>query len=225
MNHRHLVLVALVVALVGATVTSAFAAGSRVGLHVIRLEPSDDDAKDYSGAAWGGNVDVVLVPPGVASALAFSIGLEGVQLDSHTIEFRDRVTGLRVEQQTNQDYFRIYAGARVGHQGHGFFRPYGGANLAANIFSINTDVVIPDDSARENEIRQNLKSKTETAFGFDVVVGVELNFNDTWYIDLGAKYIEAFNVPAQLGEDAKTIYPSYVEGYLGAGVFFDVFNR
>jgi len=204
--------------------TGALAAGSHAGLHVIRVTPVDDDAKDYADPAWGGNIDGVFVPPGMADVFAFEFGVEGARLDSKTVEFIDRITGLRVEQQTNQDYFRVYMGGRLGHQGHGFLRPYVGASLSMDIFTINTDVVIPDDTARENEIRQNLKSKTEVALGYHFDAGLELNFNDVWYIDVGAKYIESFNVPAQLGADAKTIYPTWVEGYLGAGVFFSVFQ-
>jgi opacity protein-like surface antigen len=202
----------------------AFAIDGRVGLHVVRIEPNDSDAKDFSDAAWGGNLEAILVSPGMGNAFAFPMGIDYIQLESTTTEFIDRTTGLRVEQQTRQDYVRIYAGGRVGHQGHGFFRPYVGANLTLNIFTRSTDVVIPDDSDREDEIRQNLKSNTELAAGFDASLGIELNFNNTWYLDAGAKYLESFNVPAQLGDDARRIYPSYIEGYLGAGVFFGVFG-
>lgn len=198
---------------------------SRIGAHAIYLEPNGDDAEDYSGSAWGGNIEVILVPEQVWDAAAFSIGGEMARLDAQTLVFIDRVTLLRTEQQTNQDYFRVFVGGRVGHQGHGFLRPYGGVNLALNIFRIDTDVVIPDDSIRENEIRQDLESQTETAFGFDAVAGIELNFNDNWYIDVGGKFIKTFNVPQQLGEDAVEIHPQYLEIYIGAGVTFGYLNE
>jgi opacity protein-like surface antigen len=193
---------------------------SRLGIHVIYLEPNGEDAKDYSKSAWGGNIEVVLAPPQVYDALAFSLGFELAQLDAQTVRFIDRTTLLTVEQQTTQDYFRIYLGGRVGHQGHGFLRPYAGANIALNIFRIDTDVVIPDDSVRENEIRQDLESNTETAFGFDAIAGIELNFYDKWYIDVGGKFIKTFSVPQQLGEDAVEIHPQYFQIYVGGGVTF-----
>lgn len=214
--------IARALALALALVPSLAAANnSRLGLHVIRIEPNGTDAKEFSEAAWGGNIEVIAVPPGTWDALAFSLGFEGVRLDSKTVEFRDRVTGLRVEQQTNQDYFRIFLGGRIGHQGHGFFRPYAGANIALNLFTIKTDVVIPDDTDRQNEIRQNLDKKTEAAFGFDTALGIELNFDDAWYIDVGGKFIKTFNVPQQLGDEAKTIHPQYFEIYAGAGITFE----
>ena len=215
-------LTALTAAILAATATVSYAdmANSRFGLHVIRIEPNGDDAEQFSAAAWGGNIEAILVPSGIWNALGIVVNVSLVELDSKTTVFRDRLTGLRTEQQTSQTYTRVAAGARVGHQGHGFFRPYAGANLAINIFNIDTDVVIPDDSDRENEIRQDLKSKTETAFGFEMALGTEFNFGDRWYIDLGGKYIKTFEVPQQLGDEARKIHPQYFEIYAGAGVTF-----
>ena len=78
----------------------------------------------------------------------------------------------------------------------------------------------PGKATNLHEIRQDLESETELAAGFDVVLGVELNFSDKFYIDVGAKYIKAFNVPQQLGDDAETIYPQYFEFYAGFGLSF-----
>ncbi len=202
-------------------VSAASANNSRLGLHILHVEPNGGDAEQFAEASLGGNIEVVLVPPGVWDAMAFTFGFDGVLLDSQTTKFRDRTTGLRVEQQTRQNFFRLFLGGRVGHQGHGFIRPYIGANIALNIFTYDTDVVIPDDTDPENEIRQSLEDETETAFGFDTVLGVELNFNDKWFLDGGAKYIKTFNVPQQLGDDAKTIHPQYFQIFVGGGFMFD----
>lgn len=200
--------------------SSAFAGSNRLGLHLLRVEPNGDDAEQFSEASWGGNIEGVLVPPGLWNALALVVGFDFMSLDAHTTEFRDRTTGLRVEQQTRQDYMRLFLGGRLGHQGHGFFRPYVGANIALNVFTYSTDVVIPDDTDPENEIRQSLTDETESAFGFDTVLGLELNFNDAWFIDGGAKYIKTFNVPQQLGDDARTVHPQYFQIYIGGGYMF-----
>lgn len=221
MSSRRLVVSLAVLVLCSiATTATADLANSRIGVHLLYLEPNGEDAKDYSKSAWGGNIELVLAPPQVYDALAFSLGFALVPLDAQTVVFMDRVTGLRTEQQTSQDYFRIYLGGRIGHQGHGFLRPYAGLNLALNVFNIDTDVVIPDDSDRENEIRQDLESQTEAAFGFDTALGLELNFSDKWYLDVGGKFIKTFNVPQQLGEDAVEIHPQYFQVYVGAGVTF-----
>jgi opacity protein-like surface antigen len=220
MKSRYLVFALLFVAVLSVSASSASAVKGRFGLHVIRLEPEGDDAERFSDESWGGNIEFVVVPPGVGDFFALNLGFEAVVMDAHTIVFRNRVTGLRTEQQTNQNYMRLFAGGRVGHQGHGFLRPYAGLNLALNIFTLDTDVVIPDDTDPENEIRQELESETELAAGFDVALGLELNFSNKWYLDLGAKYIKAFNVPQQLGDDAETIYPQYFEFYAGAGLTF-----
>jgi hypothetical protein len=219
-----LALASVVVAFIAAP-ARADMSNSRIGLHVIRLEPEGSDAEDFSEAAWGGNVEAVIVPPGVWDAFAFQVGFEGAELDSKTIHFINRTTGLRTEQQTTQTFLRLFAGGRIGHQGHGTFRPYAGANIALNIFTINTDVVIPNDADPDNEIRQDLDENTETAFGFDVVLGTEFNFSDAWYIDIGGKYIKTFNVPQQLGEEAKKIHPQYIEIYAGAGVTLGFLSR
>ena len=87
--------------------------------------------------------------------LAFAGGAELIRMLGQTTEYRDVQTGLRIEQQTNQDYARIFLGGRFGPHGPGFVRPHIGANLALVVYDISTDVVVPDDIDRENEIRQN----------------------------------------------------------------------
>jgi opacity protein-like surface antigen len=185
------------------------------------MEPNGSDTEKFSKPSWGGGVELIVVPPRIGNFFAGVLGFEGVGMLSQTTEFRDKITGLRVEQQTSQDYLRFYLGGRVGHQGHGFLRPYAGANIALVVYSISTDVVIPDDSDRENEIRQELESETKTTAGFDFALGLELNFRDKFLIDLGAKYLKSFSLPQQLGDGSVTIHPQYFAIFAGVAFAFD----
>ena len=192
----------------------------RGGGYGIRLEPEGDDAENFSKASWGGGLYLIMAPFGMSDFFAGVAGLDFINMLNQTIEFREQVTGLRIEQQTNQWLSRFYVGGRLGHQGHGLLRPYVGANLALNYYTISTDVVIPDDKDYENEIRQNLEKKSELAFGFDLALGIEFNIKDIFYIDLGAKYLKTFSVPQQLGPDAEKIHPQYVLMYVGFNIRF-----
>jgi opacity protein-like surface antigen len=217
---RYVCIVALVVPCIALSAPAHAKIQIRGGGFGIRLEPEGDDAENFSKASWGGGLYVITVCPGMANFLAGVVGIDIINMLSQTIEFRDQVTMLRIEQQTNQWLSRFYAGGRLGHQGHGVIRPYVGANVALNYYSISTDVVIPDDRDYENEIRQHLKKETEYAFGFDVSLGVEFNIKDVVFIDVGAKYLKTFSVPQQFGPNAETIHPQYVQMYAGLNIRF-----
>lgn len=202
-------------------IASGAQAKGKVGLYVLYMRPNGADAEDYSDPGWGGGLHVVLPVPQVHNYFAGTAGLEIVNLLSQTIEFQDRVTLLRVEQQTSQNYFRFYIGGRLGAHGRGFIRPFVGVNLAAVHYRIDTDVVIPDDSDRENEIRQNLESEGNTVFGFDITIGGDMNFYQKVTVEGGVRYMKSFSVPQQLGGDAVDVSPEYFQIYLGAGYSFD----
>ena len=120
-----------------------------------------------------------------------------------------------MEQQTSQYFGRIYMGPEIGPHGNGTFRPHAGANIALVLYGISTDVVVPDDYNREQEIRQNLSGEHRAAFGYDVTLGVDINPWSKVSFDVGARFIKSLNVPQQLGAGSEPIHPGYVEGYLG----------
>jgi opacity protein-like surface antigen len=209
---------ALILALAHAPCASA---AGKVHFYGIRMDPTDADARQYSRPGYGLGIEAVAPPPVFARLVAGVIGIEWVNLLAQTKKFQDPTTGLRVEQQTSQDYFRAFLGAQVGSHNTGFLRPYAGANLAAVVYAIRTDVVVPDDVTRQNEIRQNLRDESEAAFGWDANAGLDLNFRDRWSLDLGVRVLHAYGVPQQLGAGAVTIQPSYVQYHAGFGVSFD----
>jgi hypothetical protein len=204
---------------------SGVLAGGKVGVYGIRMVPSGDDAEDYSRPGWGGGLHLVAPVPQLHNLLAGTAGIEMVNLLSRTVEFRDQITGLRVEQQTDQNFFRIYLGGQVGGHGNGFIRPHAGINLALSIYNYDLDVVVPDDSDREDDIRQNLDQESEVVFGYDVTLGVDLNFSNTIVLDGGVRYLKSFSVPQQLADDAETIHPQYFQIYLGVGVAFEMIRK
>ncbi len=213
----------LLVALVSAAV--AHAGDGKLTIYGIRMDPADRDARNYSRPGWGAGLQAVAPLPNTQGLIAIVGGLEGVNLLSETVKFQDPVTFLRVEQQTSQNYGRFFVGGQFGSHSNGALRPYVGSNVALVVYGIGTDVVVPDDRDRENEIRQHLKSRTETAFGWDVNAGLDVNFSNRWVLDGGVRWLHTYGLPEQLGEDAVKIEPSYVQVYVGVGVTFGTLKR
>jgi len=209
---------ALALALAALALAGPALAGPKIEVYGLRMVPIDVDSRQYSRPGWGGGVQGVVPMPGTATLLAGVVGVEVVNLLSSTKVFQDDLTGLRVEQQTSQNYGRLFVGTQMGSHGGGLLRPYGGVNLALVWYGIGTDAVVPDDYDREREIRQSLGRRDEVAFGWDANAGVDLNFGDRWGIDVGARWLHAYGVPQQLGDGAVTIEPGYVQLKVGVVV-------
>jgi opacity protein-like surface antigen len=194
-------------------------AGGKLELYGIRMEPNGQAAERYSRPGWGGGLQVVAPLPNVSNLLAGVGGLEVVNLLSQKTEYPDPVYALRVEQHTDQYYGRLFLGGEIGPHGSGMVRPHAGMNLALVLYGIGTDLVLIDD-IEGTEIRRNLGSENEAAFGYDASFGVDFNFFDRMVVDVGARYLKSFGVPQQLSEGSVTIHPEYFQVYLGVGVSF-----
>ncbi len=197
----------------------------KIQIYLLRMDPTSRDAKEFTRASWGGGASVVAPVPQLGNLFAGVLGIDIANMLSEKTEFRDQLTGLRVEQQTNQSYMRFYLGGRVGPHGYGFVRPHVGSDIALVLYDITTDVVVPDDTDRQNEIRQNLRDETQAAFGWDVTAGVDFNFVNAIPVELGVRWLKSFNVPQQLGAGSVTVQPAYVQYYLAAGVSFGFMGR
>ncbi len=217
---KHMILLIAALLLLGQELN----AGGKLGIYGIRMTPYGAAARDYARPGWGGGIHAVVPLESMANLVAFDGGLEIVNLLSATKFFQDRLTGLRTEQQTSQNYFRLFVGGEIGGHGNGFIRPHGGIHLALVHYRIDTDVVIPDDFDRENEIRQELQEEGRTIFGYDMTLGVDLNFSNTWTIDGGVRYVKSFSLPQQLGDGSVTVHPDYFQIYLGVGISFNAFQ-
>jgi hypothetical protein len=192
-------------------------AGGKVGVYGIYMVPRGDDAKNFSRPGWGFGFHVVLPVPQLANILAGTAGLEFINLLNKTARLRDSNTGLLVDQETNQYYSRLFIGAQVGGHGNAFFRPHAGMNVALVWYSISTDLVVEDSHTGE-EIRQNVSDETHTVAGWDITLGIDLNFSNKIALDGGVRYVKSFSVPQQLGEGSEKIHPQYFQVYLGIGI-------
>jgi hypothetical protein len=195
----------------------ASAAIPRAGIYVLRLDPSDVNARDFAKPGWGAGVDVSWPLPGTAGLLSAVGGLEAASLFSKVKKFQDPLTGLRVEQHTDQMYGRLFLGGELGPHGNGFLEPYANLAVAVVFYGISSTVVVPDDSNRQNDINQLLSDQNEAAFGWSAGTGVNLNLG-RWGINGGLRYLKQYGVPQQLGDGAVTIQPSYLQYRLGVSI-------
>lgn len=194
----------------------------KVGIFGIRLE-ADNQGFDNNRPGWGGGLHVVVPAPQLWHPLAGVIGFEYIDLMHKKTELRDSNTGLLVEHRTTQHYIRLFMGPQVRGYVNGFIQPHAGLNLTLTNYGISTDVVIPDDGT--NEIRQNLSGKNHWGLGYDLTLGVDLNFSNKVLLDVGVRYLKSFSEPQQLGEDSVTIHPQYFQVYFGVGMSFNVFRK
>ncbi len=195
----------------------AFAAKPRATLYVTRMDPKDATARDYSRPGWGGGIDLSWPLGGTQGLLAVMGGVEVSSLLSKVKKFQDQLTGLRVEQHTDQFYGRLFVGGQLGPHGNGFLEPYANAAIGLVFYGISTTVVVPDDSNRENDINQLLSSQDEAAFGWSAGTGVNLNFG-RWGVDGGVRFLKQYGVPQQLGDGAVTVQPAYLQYRLGVSL-------
>lgn len=215
---------AIVIICLGLTGSQAVA-GGKIGVYGFHITPNGADAEDYSDDSWGGGLHAVVLVPQVHNFFAGTIGIEFSQFFTETKIFQDRVTGLRTEQHTSQDYFRFYLGGRAGGHGHGFLRPFAGLNLALVHYSIGTVLVIPDDYDPDREIRQDMGREGRTVFGYDISLGTGLNFYNKVAVEGGVRYMKSFSVLQQLGEGSVRVSPEYFQIYFGIGVSFDLIKK
>ena len=192
----------------------AFADTPRATLYFMGMQPADANARDFGGSGAGGGVDLSWPLHGTDGLLSVIGGFEGASFLSRVKKIQDPVTGLRIEQHTDQFYGRMFVGGELGPHGNGFLEPYANAAVGLVLYGISTSVVIPDDVNRENSINQNLSSHDEAAFGWSAGTGLILNFGH-WGLDGGVRYLQQYGLPQQLGEGAVTIQPSYLQYRLG----------
>ncbi|UCG53088.1 MAG: hypothetical protein JSW58_05915 [Candidatus Latescibacterota bacterium] len=195
----------------------------RISIYGAYMVPRGMGAENYSDESWGGGLRVVLPIPGIPSFVAPVVGFEIINMLSETIEFRDRVTGLAIQQQTNQDYTRLSLGLEAGPHVPFPLRPFVGVNISLVTYGISTDVVVPDDYNRENEIRQHLDSERHWVFGYDLTLGGDINFFTHYSLGGGYRYIKAHSLPQSLGDGSVDVSPEYGQIFVEFGVMFSAF--
>ena len=208
----------IIIIFISFTLSDAIA-GGKAGVYGIYMVPRGEDAENYSQPGLGFGFHIVVPVPQLANILAGTVGLEFINLLEQTIDLRDRTTGLWVEQKTSQNYFRLFLGGQIGGHGNAFFRPHAGMNVALVVYSISTDLVV-SDSWDEDEIIQNVSNESHVVAGYDITLGIDLNFSNKFAIDGGIRYVKSFSVPQQLGAGSVKIHPQYFQVYLGIGLGF-----
>ncbi len=196
-------------------------AGGKVSFYGIYMAPYGSDANTYSRPGLGGGFELVLPIEQTRNLFAGTAGIELVNMLSQRESFQDYATGLLVNQETDQNYFRLYLGLRVGGHGNGFLRPHVGVNVALVYYNIGTDLVVPDDYNPDNEVRQHLSDEGKAVLGYDVMMGLDLNFSNAVALDGGVKYLKSFSVPQQLGQGSVRVDPQYFQIYLEIGFSLD----
>ena len=202
--------------------TTAFA-GNRVLVYGIREVPFGTDATKYGRAGYGVGGQIIVPVPALRNLFAAVGGVDYVSLLSSTTTVTDPQTLLRVDQETSQGILRIYVGGQIGAHGDGLLRPHAGLSIGLTSYTYTIDVVVPDDYRREQEIRQSLKDESRWVFGYDLSLGLDVNFRAV-SVDGGVRYVKSFSVPAQLGAGSERIYPNYFQIYIGVGIPLDTFS-
>ncbi len=213
---RNIMCWALALSLFAAALPAA-AATPRASFYLLRMDPANANAREFAKPGWGAGGDFSAPLPGTHGLLAVVVGVEAASLLSKVKKFQDGLTGLRVEQHTDQFYGRLFVGGELGPHGNGFLEPYANLAIAMVFYGISTNVVIPDDIDRQNSINQLLSEQNEVAFGWSAGTGMNLNFG-RWGIDGGVRYLKQYGVPQQLGDGAVTVQPSYLQYRLGVSL-------
>ena len=178
------------------------------------MEPENSDARDFSKGNFGGSFEYEFHFVGIPDPISWAAGLDYINLLSKETTYYEE-SGLRVVQETNQEYYRFWFGPRIRSHANAFFRPYVGLHGALIYNVIDTDLVVPDNYDPDNEIRQDLSSDSEFLFGFDITAGLEMRISNEWSLDLGMKRLKTFGEPKQLSYGAVTVHPSYNLFYVG----------
>jgi hypothetical protein len=197
----------------------------RIGAHALRISPDGEDAESFSQASWGGGLDLIVVPAAFRNWGAVQMGFEGVVFKSEQTTLTDPDTQVRTELSTSQDLVRFYIGGRLGHQGHGTFRPYIAGNAGVNWYSIHSTLTIPDDFDPENSITQDLGGNSDVGFGLDALVGLEINLRNIVFVDLNFGYMKNYYIEQRIAENAIEISPQYFVARAGiTGSFAAILN-
>ena len=178
------------------------------------MEPENSDARDFSKGNFGGSFEYEFHFGGIPDPISWAAGLDYINLLSKETTYYEE-SGLRVVQETNQEYYRFWFGPRIRSHANAFFRPYVGLHGALIYNVIDADLVVPDNYDPDNEIRQDLSSDSEFLFGFDITAGLEMRISNEWSLDLGMKRLKTFGEPKQLSYGAVTVHPSYNLFYVG----------
>jgi hypothetical protein len=187
----------------------------QVALHGIYMVPDGVQASDYSRPGFGLGGTCIFPIGSIPEVVRAGAGFEFVNLLSKSRDFIEANTGFPFTQETNQNFWRVYAGLHVGTRGDVLFRPYASLNIALTVHSIVAEVVVKDQYDSTKEVRRITGSDHTLVAGFDGTFGIDLNVSRLLAVDGGFRFVKSFAVPQQLGEGSVRIYPHYYQIFLG----------
>ena len=207
----------LVLAVLALAAPRVQAMDGKLGLHVVRMDPSGNDASRDAKPGWGFGVQLTATTRSRTSRLLDSgrlagiLGIEYVNLQPQETLVIDPGGGPASVVRNDQYLGRFYLGPEIGAHGHGLLRPHAGANVALVLYGISYGNGIGDHKA---------------VFGYDVSGGLDFNPWNTASFDLGARYVRLFGSPPQLPFiTAEPIASAYVQAYLAVGFSLDWLRR
>ncbi len=209
-----LILSAVIILVIVPSLATTAAADITSKLTLDYMEPGNSDARDFSKGNFGISGELEFHFVGIPDPISWAVGLDMIDMLSERTTYYEG-SGLKVVQETNQEYNRLWFGPRLKSHSSAFFRPYIGIHGALIYNVIETNLVVPDDNDPNNETRQKLASDSELFFGYDVSAGLEMKVSKEWSLDLGMKRLETFGVPQQLSFGDVTVHPSYNLYYVG----------
>jgi len=187
----------------------------QISLHGIYMVPDGVQATDYSRPGFGGGATFIFPIGTLPDIMRGGVGIEFVNLLSKSHQYTDRSTGLPYDQETNQNFMRLYFGLYVGSRGTAFYRPYAAINLALHVYGISSDIVQKDPYDPTIEDTETISSTSHAVAGCDMTFGLDLNVSQLVALDGGFRFVKSFAVPQQLGEGSVKVYPYYFQIYLG----------
>jgi hypothetical protein len=188
------------------------------------MVPHGTDAESYSRESWGAGLHAVFPVEQISNLVAGTGGFDFINLVSETITYQDPATGTSYEQQGDPNYYRFYLGVQFGGHGNGFLRPHAGFNFSLADYRYPDDIVIYHNQGNGFQSYVTVTVPDHIVFGYDLSLGLDLNFSNTIALDGGVKYLTNFGVAQPRGQGSVTIYPRYFEIVLGIGYSLDFLN-
>ena len=199
----------LVLAVLALATAPVQAMDGKLGVHIVRMDPKGQVTTRHAEPGWGFGVQLTATTRSRSSKLLDSgllagiLGIEYVNLQAQEALVIDPGGGPSSVERNDQYIGRLYLGPEIGAHGHGLLRPHAGANLALVFYGISYG-----DGTGEHK----------ATYGYDVSGGLDFNPWNTVSFDLGARYVQLFGIPSQLGFiTAEPIEQAYVQAYLAVG--------
>jgi opacity protein-like surface antigen len=188
-----------------------------LAVQFIGMTPRGKDADLYGENGFGVGFRLIAPFSRTMGHAAGVVGLEFVGMKNQGTIYFDPVTMTNYETQTNQYFGRVSLGLEIGSHGRGLLRPHVGADAALDFYGISTDFVTADRPSGGASTQQRSEGEQHAAFGYAAGAGLDVNPWNTVSFDVGARWVQSFNVPP-LDYGVGKVHTQYLQIYLGVGL-------